>query len=296
MTNTKRFHGTGVAIITPFKSDHSIDFESFGSLIDHVIINKIDYIVVLGTTGEAATLSREEKKEVVDFTVKTVHGRVPLVVGAGGYSTFEVVEYFDDFDFTSIDAILSVTPYYNKPNQTGLYEHFKVIVQHSPVPVILYNVPGRTGINMTADTTLKISHDFGEKVIAVKEASGNLEQIGRIIKYKPEHFEVISGDDALAVPSIAIGAKGVISVLANAFPNEVSRMINAALRNDFSEAARMHLAFLDFYTAMFEEGSPAGIKAVLSVTGKCENQLRLPLTPVSNTLYGKLKLLTDNFS
>jgi 4-hydroxy-tetrahydrodipicolinate synthase len=287
-----KFYGTGAAIVTPFKSDMSIDFGSFEKIIRYLISNNVNYVVVLGTTGEAVTLLKEEKMELINSAVKTINKEVPLVIGIGGYNTAEIIENLRTLSFDNIDALLSVTPYYNKPNQKGLYEHFKALAEKCPVPVILYNVPGRTGINMTADTTLKIAEEFKSKVIAIKEASGNIDQISKIIKYKPEGFTVISGDDSLAVPSIAIGAKGVISVVANAFPEKFTAMINAALDGNFSTAGSLHLHFLEIFSALFEEGSPAGIKAVLTTVGLCENYLRLPLTPVSPALFEKLKSLT----
>jgi len=291
-----KFTGTGVAVVTPFKSDLSIDFDAFGKILRNLIDNQINYIVVLGTTGEAVTLTKNEKKELIHFADNCINKEVPLVVGMGGNNTAEIIENYTTFSFENVGAVLSVTPYYNKPNQNGLYEHFRIVAEKSPVPVILYNVPGRTGVNMTADTTLRIANEFPGKVIAIKEASGNIEQISKICKYKPVNFTVISGDDGLAVPSISIGAQGIISVVANAFPGPFSRMINSALEGKFGLAQFLHLSFLELYSALFEEGSPAGIKAVLTSMGLCENYLRHPLTPVSNALFDKLKLLSEKIS
>ncbi|MCY1635520.1 4-hydroxy-tetrahydrodipicolinate synthase [Marinifilum sp. D737] len=282
-----KFEGTGIAIITPFLDNGDVDFDSLHKLVDFQITNGVNYLVVLGTTGEAATLSKDEKAAVINSVIETNDNRVPLVVGFGGNNTREVVEQINQFNsFDKIDAILSVAPYYNKPSQEGIYQHYKEIASASPVPVIIYNVPGRTGVNINADTTIRIANELSN-VIAVKEASGNMEQIMQIIKDKPNHFMVISGDDALTYPMIQLGASGVISVIGNAFPNEFSSMVTQALERK-SEALQSHYHFFDIIKGIFEEGNPAGVKAILHQKGIILNNLRLPLVPVSESLYKKL--------
>ena len=283
----KSFTGTGVAIITPFRNDCSIDFKSLEKLVEHVISGGVDYIVVLGTTGESVTLSKDEKKAVVNFMTDTVDKRIPVVVGVGGNNTQEVLSTISTTDFDNVDAILSVSPYYNKPSQAGIFLHFKAIATASPVPVIIYNVPGRTGSNITADTTLKLANEC-KNIVATKEASGNFAQIMQIIKQKPKNFQVISGDDALTLPMVALGASGVISVVANAFPKEFSAMVNHALKGETAKAALLHYKLLDLIDALFEEGSPSGIKAVLEILKITRNNVRLPLAPVSEKHYAKL--------
>jgi len=287
----KKFTGTGVAIATPFSNDGSIDFTSLGKLLEHIVIGGVNYVVALGTTGESVTLSKDEKKDVVNFVTHTVGGRIPVIVGIGGNNTQEILETINHQDFSGIDAILSVSPYYNKPSQQGLYLHFKAIAAISPVPVILYNVPGRTGSNMSAETTIKLANEF-HSIVAIKEASGNLAQIMQILNHKPKDFQVISGDDALALPIIAIGGAGVISVLANAYPKELSEMVNHALKSDLSKANILHYELLDMINALFEEGSPSGIKALLEILKIAYNNVRLPLVQVSDKHYGILEQLS----
>jgi 4-hydroxy-tetrahydrodipicolinate synthase len=287
----KKFTGTGVAIVTPFRNDGSVDFKSLGKLLEHIIKGGVDYVVALGTTGESVTLSKDEKKAVVNFVADTVGGRIPVVVGIGGNNTQEILDTINHQDFSGIDAILSVTPYYNKPSQPGLYLHFKAIAAVSPVPVILYNVPGRTGSNMSAETTIKLADEFSS-IVAIKEASGNFSQIMQIINHKPKDFQVISGDDALALPIIAIGGSGVISVMANAYPKELSEMVNHALKGDLSKANILHYKLLDINNALFEEGSPSGIKALLEILKISQNIVRLPLAQVSDKHYSKLEQLS----
>jgi len=294
MSSTK-FHGTGVAIITPFREDKSIDFKSFDKLIDFQINEGIDYIVVLGTTGENVTLNYEEKKAVISFVVEKVNKRVPVVVGIGGNNTNEILHCIKDTDFNGIDAILSVSPYYNKPSQQGLYEHYKAIACASPVPIILYNVPGRTSSNILPETVIKLSNEFNN-VVAIKEASGDLGQIMSIIKNKKNDFMLISGDDAFAFPIVCLGGSGVISVIANAFPKLMSSMIKYALQGEYNKAREIHYKLLDIIKAIFVEGSPAGIKAVLEILGLSKNYLRLPLTPVSKEHYTKLEGLVKKLS
>lgn len=283
-----KLKGTGVALITPFKQDYSIDYESLERIIEYVLYNRVDYLVVMGTTAETPTLNSDEKNELAAFIRETVKDRVPLVYGIGGNNTSEVLSSIQKADLHRYDAILSVTPYYNKPQQEGLYKHFMAIAEASPLPVILYNVPSRTGVNMTAETTVSLAR-ANSKFCAVKEASGNLEQIAKIIKDKPEDFLVISGDDNLTLPILAIGGSGVISVVANVLPASTSTMVKWGLEEVFNEARKIHLALLEFTQMLFANGSPAGIKAALASLGLCEEVLRLPLVPVSPELRLKIK-------
>jgi 4-hydroxy-tetrahydrodipicolinate synthase len=276
----KKLKGTGVAIVTPFKNDSSIDFTALGRVLNHVVSGGVNYIVVLGTTGESATLSKDEKQAVVSYVVEAVDGKVPLIVGIGGNNTQEVVNNIRQSDLTAVDGVLSVAPYYNKPTQRGLFQHFKTIATWCPVPVIIYNVPGRTGCNITADTCLELAHNC-ENITGVKEASGDLGQIMKIIKGKPENFDVVSGDDMLTIPVIAAGGSGVISVLANAFPSACSELVGNALRNNLKSAREIQFRYLEMIDLLFTEGNPAGIKAMLNVLNICSNNLRLPLVPVS---------------
>lgn len=275
--------GTGVAIVTPFHESGNIDFGSLEKIIEHVISNGVDYIVSLGTTGESATLSKDEKVAVLDFTIETVNKRVPIVAGIGGNNTQEVIHTIKSTSFEGIHAILSVSPSYNKPQQKGIYAHFKAIAGISPVPVILYNVPGRTASNMTAETVLKLANDF-ENIVGIKEASGNLLQCMEILKNRPNGFLVISGDDALTLPLIALGADGVISVVANAFPRQFSEMVNLGLKGKYNKARYLHYLLLEFTNALFLDGSPSGIKAALEVLDLCKNTVRLPLVKVNKTV------------
>jgi 4-hydroxy-tetrahydrodipicolinate synthase len=283
----KKFTGTGVAIVTPFRKDISVDFKSLEKLLEHIIKNGVDYIVALGTTGESATLSKDEKQAVINYVIEVVDSRVPLVVGMGSNNTQELVNSINSTDFKNIDAILSVAPYYNKPSQQGIFEHFKAIASASPVPVIIYNVPGRTSSNISADTAVRLASEV-KGIIAVKEASGNLSQIMKIIKNKPKGFQVISGDDALTLPIVAAGGAGVISVAANAYPREISDMVNYALKSDMVRAGEINYKLMDLVEALFEEGNPSGVKAVLEILKICTCNVRLPLLPVSDTLYRKI--------
>lgn len=285
-----KFTGTGVAIVTPFSEDKSIDFNAFGNHIDFLIAGGINYLVVLGTTGETATLSNEEKNAIVKYAVKIVNNRIPIVIGIGGNNTQTVVDTIKNTDFKGIDAILSVAPYYNKPNQKGLYLHYKQIALVCPIPIILYNVPGRTMVNIEAETTLKLARDF-DNIIAIKEASGDLAQIMKIIKDKPSDFQVISGDDALVIPILSIGGVGVISVIGNAFPKELSTLVNLALKGDFVKARNIQYQFIEIIESIFADGNPAGIKAVLSAKKLIKNNLRLPLVPVNSEVEETLKKL-----
>lgn len=284
------FTGTGVAIVTPFKKDKSIDFTALEKHIEYLIKNGVDYLVVLGTTGESATLSEEEKNQVTSFVIQKVNKRIPLVLGIGGNNTTAVISKIQTTDLSSIDAILSVTPYYNKPSQAGLYEHYKAIAQSTSKPIILYNVPGRTSVNMKAETTLRLAHDF-KNVIAVKEAAGDMSQAMYLVKDKPAGFHVISGEDALTLPLIMLGFSGVISVVANAMPKEFSDMVRLALANNYGDAKNIHYKLLEFTDHMFVEGNPSGVKAALSILGIMDNNLRLPLVPVSEVTYKKIETL-----
>ena len=287
--------GLGVALITPFNEDETIDFTALGKLIEHLIQNNIDYLVVLGTTAETPTLSTEEKKEVVSFVKQRVNGRVPIVLGVGGNCTNSVVAQLKNDDYDGIDAILSVVPYYNKPSQEGIYQHYKAIAQATDLPIILYNVPGRTGVNMTAETTLRIAREF-ENVVAIKEASGNIVQMDDIIKNKPADFMVISGDDGITFPLITLGAVGVISVIGNAFPKEFGKMVRLALNGDYDSALRIHHEFTELFSLLFVDGNPAGVKAMLNAMGYICNKLRLPLVPTRITTYEKMRVVLDNLN
>lgn len=294
MSKNNKFKGTGVAIVTPFNKDSSVDYKSLQKLVNHIIKDGVEYVVVLGTTGESVTLSNDEKKDVVKQVVETVNKRVPVVLGLGGNDTREIVNSLKDKSgFSGIDAILSVSPYYNKPNQRGIYQHYKAIAEASPVPVILYNVPGRTGSNITADTTIKLANDF-KNIIAIKEASGSLEQCMKIIKYKPKDFLVISGDDMLTLPMIACGADGVISVVANAFPKDFSEMTRQVLAGNLKEAQKLHYKFTDIIEQIFADGNPAGIKVVLELLGICKANVRLPLVKVNKDTQSALEKLVKN--
>lgn len=284
----KRFKGTGVAIVTPFKNDTSIDFAAFGRVLNHIISGGVNYIVVMGTTGESVTLTKDEKKALISYAVETIDNRVPLVVGIGGNNTQEVINSVRHADLTGVDGILSVAPYYNKPGQKGLFQHFKAIATSCPIPVIMYNVPGRTGCNITSDTCLELAHEC-ENIVAVKEASGDISQIMRIIKGKPENFSLISGDDMMTIPVIAAGGSGVISVLANAFPAQCSELVNQSLKNNFKSAREIQFHFLEMIELLFIEGNPSGVKAMLNIMNICQNNLRLPLVPVSRPVYTRIQ-------
>lgn len=280
--------GMGVALITPFKEDESVDYEALGRLVDYQLQNGTDYLVVLGTTAETPTLKDDEKKAIVEFVVSKVRGQIPIVLGIGGNCTRSIVEKLKHDDFEGIDAILSVVPYYNKPSQEGIYQHYKAIAEATPLPIVLYNVPGRTGVNMTAETTLRIAREF-RNVIAVKEASGNITQMDDIIKNKPANFSVISGDDGVAFPLITLGAVGVISVIGNAFPREFSRMVRLALAGDYDSARAIHHSFTELFSLLFVDGNPAGAKSMLNAMGFIENKLRLPLVPTRITTFEKIR-------
>ncbi len=287
--------GMGVALITPFKSDKTVDYDALARLLEYQIKNGVDYLVALGTTAETATLSVEERKQVKAFIVDRVAGRVPLVIGVGGNNTMALVNELKTEDLSAFSAVLSVVPYYNKPSQEGIYQHYKAIAEASPIPVILYNVPGRTGVNMTAETTLRLAREF-DNIIGIKEASGNITQMDDIIKNKHEDFMVISGDDGITFPLITLGAVGVISVIGNAFPKEFSRMVRLALEGDYERALTIHHRFTELFSLLFVDGNPAGVKCLLNAMGYIENELRLPLVPTRITTYEKIRRVLDSLN
>lgn len=285
-----KFKGLGIALITPFKSDGSIDFDALARLVEYQIKNGADFFCIMGTTAETPCLTAEEKKTLKQFFVERVAGRVPLLMGCGGNNTAAIVKELKEGNWKGIDGILSVCPYYNKPSQEGLYQHFKAIAEASPVPVVLYNVPGRTGVNMNAETTLRLARDF-DNIVAIKEASGNITQMDDIIKNKPNHFDVISGDDGITFPLITLGAVGVISVIGNALPAEFSRMVRMSLHGDYEHARIIHHKFAELFKLLFVDGNPAGVKAMLHAMGMIENQLRLPLVPTRLTTMEKISAI-----
>ncbi|MDR2232467.1 MAG: 4-hydroxy-tetrahydrodipicolinate synthase [Tannerella sp.] len=287
MTNID-FSGLGVALITPFKEDESVDFEALSKLIEFQVQHGVDYLVVLGTTAETPTLTEDEKAEITRVAVTQVRGRIPVVLGVSSNCTRTLIHHLHTTDFNGIDAVMSVVPYYNKPSQEGIYQHFKAVVESVSLPVIVYNVPGRTGMNMTAETTLRLAHDFSQ-VVAIKEASGNIAQVNAIINHKPSGFQVISGDDSLVLPLMSLGAVGVISVIGNAIPEEFSRMIHLALKGDYENARIENARRTELLDLLFVDGSPAGVKSLLNIMGFCENKLRLPLVPVRRDTYEKIR-------
>jgi 4-hydroxy-tetrahydrodipicolinate synthase len=295
MANKNPFTGTGVALVTPFRKQETIDFSKLESLINHILAEGADYIVALGTTSEAATMTETERHALQDFIVESVGGRCPVMLGLGGNNTLAVTDAIANTNFDGISGILSVAPYYNKPNQRGLAQHFKQIADASPVPVIIYNVPGRTGVNIMAETTLQLATEC-PNIIGIKEASGNIGQVMQILRSKPTNFAVISGDDALTYPMITLGASGVISVMANALPKEMSSMVRYAMKGDIKKALPLHYRMLPLMNAIFEEGNPSGIKALLEIEGLIGNTLRMPLVKVSKGLYNKLSSLYDEFN
>lgn len=274
--------------MTPFKADGSVDYEALVKLVEYQVQNGTDYLVVLGTTAETPTLTETEKAEIKRRVVTQVRRRVPVVLGVGGNCTRAVVDTLRQADLQDVDAILSVVPYYNKPSQEGIFRHYEAIAEATTRPVILYNVPGRTGTNMTAETTLRLARTF-RNIVAVKEASGNIKQMNDIIKNKPADFQVISGDDGITYPLIALGAVGVISVIGNAFPREFSRMVRLALEGDYDNARVIHSRFMELFDLLFVDGNPAGVKSMLNMMGFIENRLRLPLVPTRLTTYEKIR-------
>jgi len=276
------FKGLGIALVTPFKSDGNVDYDALKRLLDYQMKNGADFLCILATTGEAPTLTADEKKKIKELVVERTGGQLPILMGCGGNNTAAVVEELRTGDFTGIDGVLSVCPFYNKPSQEGLYRHFKTIAAATRLPVVLYNVPGRTGVNLTAQTTVRLAHDC-PNIVAIKEAAGSLEQVDEIIKNKPDSFDVISGDDALTFPMIACGATGVISVIGNALPKEFSRMLRLEMKGEFEGARKIHHKFTDLFSLLFVDGNPAGVKAMLHEMGMIENVLRLPLVPTRLT-------------
>ncbi len=272
--------GTGVALITPFNKDFSIDFEGLKRMVNHIIDGGLDYIVVLGTTGETATLNKKEKETVFKAVAEYTNNRIPLVAGLGGNNTLDLIETITHFDFTGYSGILSVSPYYNKPNQNGIYMHYKMVAEASPIPVIIYNVPGRTGSNISPETVCRLAKDC-RNIIAVKEASGNLEQCMNIVQRMPANFAVTSGDDSFTLPFMSIGMCGVISVIANAYPAQMSALVNACLNKDYDKANQLHYKLYELMKLIFADGSPGGIKYILNKLGLCETTVRLPLHDIS---------------
>jgi 4-hydroxy-tetrahydrodipicolinate synthase len=289
------FKGTGVALVTPFNDDLSIDFDALERIINHTIAGGVDFLVALGTTGEPATLSKDEKKDVIAFCKEKISSRVPLVVGAGGNNTAQIIQDIQELDKNGISGLLSVAPYYNKPSQKGIFEHFKAIANSTELPVIIYNVPGRTSANISSKTAIQLANSC-KNIVAVKEASGNFSQILQSIKQKNDTFAMLSGDDALTLPMISVGTQGVISVVANSHPREFSNLVNAALKGDYDTAQKYQYQLLDYIDALFAEGSPSGLKAALEIMGLCKQHVRLPLVPVSDEHYVKLQELLSTIN
>ena len=290
-----KLKGMGVALITPFKADESVDYNALMRLVDYQLQNNTDFLCVLGTTAETPTLTEYEKQKIKSMVIERVNGRIPILLGVGGNNTRALVETLRTNDFTGVDAILSVVPYYNKPSQEGIYQHYKALSEATDLPLVIYNVPGRTGVNMKAETTLRIAHDF-KNVIAVKEASGDITQMDDIIKNKPNGFNVISGDDGITFPLIALGAVGVISVIGNAFPREFSRMVRLALEGDYVHALDIHHKFAELFKLLFVDGNPAGVKAMLHAMGMIENKLRLPLVPTRITTFEAMRRILQELN
>lgn len=286
----------GVALITPFKEDESVDYDALMRMVDYLVQNNTDFLCVLGTTAETPTLTDDEKQKIKRMVIDRVAGRIPILLGVSGNNTRSVVDALRNDDYTGVDAVLSVVPYYNKPSQEGIYQHYRAIAQARPdMPIVLYNVPGRTGVNMTAETTLRIARDL-DNVVAIKEASGNITQMDDIIKNKPDTFDVISGDDGITFPLITLGAVGVISVIGNAFPREFSRMVRLALQGDYANALTIHHKFAELFKLLFVDGNPAGVKAMLNAMGMVENKLRLPLVPTRITTFEAMRRILSELN
>ncbi len=294
MTKRRMFSGTGVAMVTPFNLAGEIDYDKLAEHTDRLISNGVSYLVVLGTTAETPTLSDREKETVTGEIVKACGKRVPVVVGAGGNDTRGVVEMIRKMDTSRLDGLLTVAPYYNKPSQEGLYQHFSAIATVSEVPLMLYNVPGRTGSNISAETTLRLAHDFAGRIVSIKEASGDLDQVTEILRQRPEDFSVVSGDDSITLPVVASGGDGLVSVIGNAYPGLTSTMVSAALDGSFEKSRELHYRLFPMMKAIFREGNPAGVKAAMEIQGWIENVLRLPLIPVSSRLCEEIRQL-DSF-
>ena len=287
-----KIKGTGVALVTPFNEDKSVDYKGLENLLNHVIDGGIDYLVLMGTTGESVTLSKVEKIAVVDFCKKINNSRIPVVLGIGGNNTMQIIEEIKSTNLDGIDAILTVSPAYNKPSQEGIYQHYKTISGHSPLPIIVYNVPGRTSSNISSETTVRLANDF-ENIVAIKEASGDMDQIMKIIKNKPSDFVVLSGDDGLTLPMIHMGAEGVISVIGQSHPKDYSDMVSFGLLGNKEIANQLHYKLYDFYVPLYAEGNPVGVKACLELLGICKSQVRLPLIEASDAIKNELKRLMD---
>lgn len=285
----------GVALITPFKEDGSVDYQALMRLVDYQVQNGTDFLCVLGTTAETPTLTKDERTKITRMVIERVNARLPILLGVGSNCTQTVIDMLQHDDFTGVDAVLSMVPYYNKPSQEGIYQHYKAISESTDLPIVLYNVPGRTGVNMAADTTLRLANDF-KNIVAVKEASGNIAQMDDIIKNKPDTFNVISGDDAITFPLLTLGAVGVISVIGNAFPREFSRMVRLALAGDFEHALPIHHKFAELFKLLFVDGNPAGVKAMMNAMGLIENKLRLPLVPTRITTFEKMRAILEQLS
>lgn len=288
MNIRKQLRGTGVAIVTPFKEDESVDFDALGKVIDFIISNGIDYIVSLGTTGETPTLDKQEKLDIVNYTFEKVNSRVPIVVGIGGNNTKAVVKDLENFPLDKAAAVLSAAPYYNKPSQEGIYQHYKVIAAASPKPIIMYNVPGRTGRNMEPSTTIRLANEVAN-IAGIKEAGNSVPQCMQLLRDRPDHFLIVSGDDDLVLPELAAGMDGVISVAANCFPKDFSDMVKAGLSQDFATAKKLNDPLIEAYNLLFTENNPAGVKAFLYELGLIKNVLRLPLVPLSEPVHQKIK-------
>lgn len=295
MKRNNPFKGLGIALVTPFKEDNSIDFDRLKELVEDQISHGIDFLCVLGTTAETPCLSADEKRAVMDYVIKVNNNRVPLLLGAGGNCTASVVDYLKNENLKGFDGVLIVAPFYNKPSQEGLYQHFTTIAKNSPLPVVLYNVPGRTGVNIEAATTLRIARDC-ENVVAIKEASGKICQIEDIVEQAPEGFEVLSGDDAITFELLTIGAVGVISVVGNAYPQEFGDMVHNALKGDYNKALHNHRKLSTIYKLLSADGNPAGIKSLLGIQGKALNKLRLPLVPTRKETYSAIESFVNNFN
>lgn len=291
--NINRLRGTGVALVTPFHKDGSIDFKCFKKLIDRCIEGKTEYIVPLGTTGETATLTTDEKRAVMEFVVEVNEKRVPVVLGLGGNNTQDILNCMEGIDFSGIDAILSVSPYYNRPSQRGIYQHYKMIANESPVPVLIYNVPSRTGSNIDADTTLQLANEV-ENIIGIKEASGNLEKVMKLIYKRPKDFLVISGDDMLTLPIIACGGDGAIAVIANAYPKDFSEMVRLALGGNFEKARKLLYKLHEITHSIYVDGNPSGIKGLLTALEVCSEHVRLPLTSVNKSALNRFITMIKN--
>lgn len=285
------FRGTGVAMVTPFQHDGTVDFEALRKVTDHIINGGVEYLVVLGTTGEAVTLTKKEKFAILDTVVEHANGRVPIMAGFGGNYTAQIIEDMREYHFNGISAVLSVSPYYNRPNQEGIFRHFMAIAEAAPRPVMLYNVPPRTASNMTAETTLRLANAAPGQIFAVKEASGDMKQVMDIVHRRPDNFLVLSGDDNLTLPMMSFGTDGLISVIGNALPRETSDMVRAALRNDFPAARELHFQLLPFVEQIFADGSPAGVKSLLEILGIGSRAVRLPLVDIREDVYAKLEKL-----